>query len=151
MKKKMAACLTGLMMMSGATALAAVPSSEIALGGVAPGMDIDEAIAAFGTPTYRDKGAEAHFSNGVKIDLDEYERATIEEIKLSRKTGVATPAGITIGSPESAIKEAYGEPDKLEYDGGKNKYTYYASDSGMKLKIEAAHGAIIKIKCELDD
>ena len=145
------AILTGMMLAS-STALASVPSEAIALGGISPGMGIGEAISAFGQPTYRDHGEEAYFPNGVKIDLDDYTRNTVEEIKLSRPgSNVATPAGITIGSPESAITDAYGQPDKMEYDDGKNEYTYYASDSGMKLKIEAMNGAVVKIKCDLYD
>ncbi len=151
MKKEMAACLMGLMMMSSATALAAIPGAEIALGGVAPGMSLDEAIAAFGEPTYQDNGEEAVFSNGIKIDLDDRSRTTVEEIKLSRQSDAATPAGIAIGSSESAVMEAYGQPDKLEYDDGKNEYTYYASDNATKLKIEAMNGAVVEIKCELRD
>ncbi len=151
MKKQLTATLTGLLMMAGASALAAVPGAEIALDGIRPGMNISEAVAAFGEPTYRDHGEEAHFANGIKIDLDKYSKTTIEEIGLSHSGTAATPAGLTIGSPESAITEAYGRPDKLEYDDGANEYTYYANDSAMKLKIEAMNGAVVKIKCELND
>ena len=152
MKKKLAAYLTGLMMMSSATALAAVPSADIALGGIQPGMSIDEAIAAFGQPTYRDHGEDAYFPNGIKIDLDEWTRNTIEEIHLTRPgSGVATPAGITVGSAESEIQAAYGYPDKMEYDDGAQEYTYYATDSAMKLKIEAVRGSVVKIKCDMYD
>ena len=150
MKKKLTVYLAGLMMLSGATAFAAIPSSDIALGGIQPGMSINDAIVAFGEPNYRDHGEEAIFSNGIKIDLDDYSRNTIEEIQLSRNSSVATPAGITIGSSESAIKEAYGEPDKLKYDDGKQEYTYYASDSGMKIKFKVLRGSVVKIKCDLD-
>ena len=150
MKKKMAAYLTGLMMMSSATAFAAIPSADIALGGVHPGMSVDEAVAVYGQATYR--GDDAYFQNGVKADLDDFNRNLIEELKIARPgTGVATPAGIAIGSPENAITEAYGQPDKMEYDDGKNEYTYYASDSRMKLKIEAMNGSVVKIKCDLYD
>ena len=150
MKKKITAYLAGLMMMSSATALASVPSAEIALGGVAPGMSVDEAVAVYGQATYR--GDDAYFQNGVKADLDDFNRNLIEELKINRPgSGVTTPAGIGISSPESAIVEAYGQPDKTEYDDGKNEYTYYASDSRMKLKIEAMNGAVVKIKCDLYD
>ena len=150
MKTKMATILTGLMMMSSATAFAMIPSAEIALSGVAPGMSVDEAVAVYGQATYRRN--DAYFQNGVKADLDDFNRNLIEELKINRPgSGVTTPAGIGISSPESAIVEAYGQPDKMEYDDGKNEYTYYASDSRMKLKIEAMNGAVVKIKCDLYD
>ena len=150
MKKKMATVLTGLLMTSSATAFAMIPSAEIALSGVAPVMSVDEAAAVYGQATYR--GDDAYFQNGVKADLDDFNRNLIEELKIARPgSGVATPAGIAISSPESAIVEAYGQPDKMEYDDGKNEYTYYASDSRMKLKIEAMNGAVVKIKCDLYD
>ena len=63
MKAKMAMVLTGLMMMSSATAFAMIPSAEIALSGVAPGMSVDEAVAVYGQATYR--GDDAYFQNGV--------------------------------------------------------------------------------------
>ncbi len=143
------AIVTGSMMMA-ATAFAMIPSSEIALDGVAPGMSVDEAVAIYGQATYR--GDDAYFPNGVKADLDDFNRNLIEELKINRPgSGVATPAGIAINSPESAIVKAYGKPDKLEYDDGKNEYTYYASDSRKKLKIEAMNGVVVKIKCDLYD
>lgn len=150
MKKRITAYLAGIMVMSSATAFAMIPSSEIALSGVAPGMSVDEAAAVYGQATYR--GDDAYFQNGVKADLDDFNRNLIEELKINRPgSGVTTPAGIGINSPESAIVEAYGQPDKMEYDDGKNEYTYYASDSRMKLKIEAMNGAVVKIKCDLYD
>ena len=150
MKKKITAYLAGLMVMTSATAFASIPSAEIALGGVAPGMSVDEAVAVYGQATYR--GDDAYFQNGVKADLDDFNRNLIEELKINRPgSGVTTPAGIGISSPESAIVEAYGQPDKMEYDDGKNEYTYYANDSRMKLKIEAMNGAVVKIKCDLYD
>ena len=149
--KELTTCLTGFLMMAGTTGFAAIPSTDIALGGIKPGMNIDEAIAAFGQPTYRDHGEEALFQNGIKIDLDDYTRRTIEEIKISRSSGIATPAGITIGSSESAITEAYGHPDKLKSHDGAQEYTYYAADSGMKIEFKVLRGAVVKIKCDLNN
>ena len=152
MKKFLSTAIMAGMMLTSATALAAIPSADIALGGIQPGMGIGEAIAAFGQPTYRDHGEEAYFPNGVKIDLDEWTRNTIEEIHLTRPgSGVATPAGITVGSAESEIQAAYGSPDKMDYDDGAQEYTYYATDSAMKLKIEAVRGSVVKIKCDMYD
>ena len=143
------AIVTGSMLMA-TTAFATIPSSEIALGGVAPGMSIDEAVAVYGQATYR--GDDAYFPNGVKADLDDFNRNLIEELKINQPgSGVATPAGIAINSPEGDIVKAYGEPDKMEYDDGKNEYTYYASDSRKKLKINAKNGVVVKIKCDLYD
>ena len=150
MKKFLGTALAAGMMMTSATSFAMIPSSEIALGGDAPSMSVDEAVAVYGQATYR--GDDAYFQNGVKADLDDFNRNLIEELKINRPgSGVSTPAGIAISSPESAIVEAYGQPDKMEYDDGKNEYTYYASDSRMKLKIEAMNGAVVKIKCDLYD
>lgn len=138
-------------MMAGTTGFAAIPSTDIAIGGIKPGMNIDEAIAVFGQPTYHDQGEEALFQNGIKIDLDDYTRRTIEEIKLSGSSNIATPAGITIGSSESAVTEAYGHPDKLKNEDGVQEYTYYAADSGMKIEFKVIHGTVAKIKCELNN
>lgn len=150
MKKLLSTAIATGIMMTATAAFASIPSSEIALDGVAPGMSVDDAVAVYGQATYR--GDDAYFQNGVKADLDDFNRNIIEELKISRPgSGVATPAGIAISSPESAIVEAYGQPDKMKYDDGKNKYTYYASDSGMKLKIEAVNGVVVKIKCDLYD
>ncbi|MBE6098153.1 MAG: hypothetical protein E7198_10220 [Schwartzia succinivorans] len=150
MKKKLTAYLAGLMLMSSATAFAAIPSTDIALGDVQPGMSINDAVAAFGEPRYRDHGEKATFSNGIKIELDDYSHSTIEEIQLSRNGSAATPAGITIGSSENAVIKAYGQPDKMEYDDGKQEYTYYASDSGMKMEFKILRGSVVKIKCDID-
>jgi hypothetical protein len=149
--KELTTCLTGFLMMAGTTGFAAIPSTDIAIGGIKPGMNIDEAIAAFGQPTYHDQGEEALFQNGIKIDLDDYTRRTIEEIKLSGSSDIATPAGITIGSSESAVTEAYGHPDKLKNEDGVQEYTYYAADSGMKIEFKVIHGTVAKIKCELNN
>ena len=150
MKKILGTAIAAGMMLTSTSAFAMISSADIALGGVAPGMSVDEAAAVYGPATYR--GDDAYFQNGVKADLDDFNRNLIEELKITRPgSGVSTPAGIAISSPESAIVEAYGQPDKMEYDDGKNEYTYYASDSRMKLKIEAMNGAVVKIKCDLYD
>lgn len=148
MKKKLTAYLTGLMVISAATAFASIPSADIAMGGIQPGMNIEKAIAAFGQPTFRYQGEEVYFANGIKIELDAHAPEIIKEIKLSGQGDVATPAGLTVGSPEGAIIEAYGEPDKLVPDDGKNKYTYNANDGSIKMKIVAMNGSVIKIECE---
>lgn len=151
MKKKLAAYLTGLMVLSGTAAFAAIPSADIAIGGIKPGMSIDTAIAAFGQPTYRYNDEDVYFANGIEIELYDHAPETIKEIKLSSQSNVATPAGLTVGSPESVVTEAYGQPDELEPDDGKNKYTYYANDNTMRLKIVAMNGSVIEIECEYKD
>ena len=62
-----------------------------------------------------------------------------------------TPAGIQIGSSESALTAAYGNPDKYDRDYDDTEYTYYSTDFTKKIEFKVVNGNVIQIKCELRD
>ncbi len=148
--KKTAALAIGLFMAGSVSASASIPDQNAAIGGLLPGMRIEEAVAAYGEPSYDHGEREAFFSNGIVIELEKHMPGVIEEIRI-RRGGVSTAAGLSVGAAESAVTEAYGAADRVKYDDGETEYIYYTSDYAKKLKIEVKGGVVTKIKCERRD
>lgn len=145
MKKKILAVLAGMMTMTAAVCYATVPADNIAIADVAPGSSVEAAKQKLGTPNQH--GDKLFFPNGIVIEVDDYNRSMVEDIE-TRSAG-ATPAGITVGMKESAITQAYGNPDKLDRDYDDTEYTYYSADYTKKMEFKVINGNIVKIKCEL--
>ena len=111
------------------------------------GEDADEVISRLGEPN-RSASAqscaglgsdEIYYYNGFKIGAyREGDEAEIVSIELTNDT-VATKEGIKIGSPESSIKEAYGEG--IAFSGG---IEYLSDDCTLRFYLSIDRVSAIK-------
>ena len=150
MKKLFAAALAGSMMALSGIALAAVPASQIALGGVAPGASVDSVKQAYGEPSYSYDRERLTFSNGLVVKVDDDRPGVVEEV-LVQSGSLGTPAGISVGMGADRLNSAYGTADKVDADRDEVEYVYYSEDRTKQLEFEVRGGVIVKISCELND
>lgn len=129
-----------------APATAAV-DAKFSLGGISPGMSVDEAEKILGTPTAQLDDDEFTFANGLIVDV---EMNAVEEIKI-RQAGVKTGAGVEIGMTEQNMINAYGPAEVTENDDGVVEHKYYSGDRRIKMKFDVSNGTIVEIKCSLRD
>ena len=121
---------------------------QVLLGGVAPGMTLDQVKQVLGEPTSVHDGDEFTFSNGVMIDLDDFGK--VEEVK-TYQAGVKTAGGISVGMTEQNLTAAYGAPAITENDDGMIEYKYFSRDGSVKVKFYISNGTIVEIKSSLRD
>ena len=129
-------------------AWAAVSPGQVALGGVVPGMSTGELVAGIGEPQVRN--GDDWIYPAFKVEIDDDRPGVVESVS-THIPDAATPAGLAVGQPESAIMTALGAPDRKEFDDGETEYEYYSSDFAKKLEIEVRGGVISKISCSLRD
>ncbi|MBQ3336356.1 MAG: hypothetical protein IJG80_03025 [Selenomonadaceae bacterium] len=125
----------------------ATVDEKFSLGGVSPGMSVDEAEKILGTPTAQLDDDEFTFANGLTVDV---EMNAVEEIKI-RQAGVKTGAGVEVGMTEQNMIDAYGPAEVTENDDGVVEHKYYSGDRRIKLKFDVSNGTIVEIKCSLRD
>ena len=130
------------------TAPAANIDQQVLLGGVAPGMTLDQVKQVLGEPTSVHDGDEFTFSNGVMVDLDDFGK--VEEVK-TYQAGVKTAGGISVGMTEQNLTAAYGAPAVTENDDGMIEYKYFSRDGSVKVKFYISNGTIVEIKSSLRD
>ncbi len=147
MKKFLQTAILSGIMMASATALAAIPDAEVGLGGIAPGISVEEASSKLGAPTRA--GKRLTFPNGLVGKVDEDAPTIIEELETKTEQGPATPSGIAVGMAESALLDVYGEADKVDRDSDDTEYEYLSQNGLMKLEFKVVGGTIVKIQCEL--
>lgn len=133
------------------TAVAAVPPEAVSIGPVAPGMTEAALVAACGQPVQKigDKWIYPDF----RVEFDDDRPGIVEEVETT-SSAVATPAGVRVGQPVSALEAAYGAPDKLDPgDHATDEYEYFTADRTKKLEAEVlkGRGIITEISCKLED
>ena len=122
MKRKISALVAGLLLI-GNVAMAKLATDEGALGGIAPGTDLDYVVEIYGTPNedpepkfaiaydmytkmvkYGDSVSFYCTSNSASGPFD------VVMIHISANNGFATPRGIHVGSTRQEVYRAYGMP-----------------------------------------
>ena len=122
----------------------AAVDGKFSIGGIAPGMSLDEVKQVLGEPTSSHEGEEFTFANGLMIDLNDFGK--VEEIK-TLQAGVKTAAGIEVGMTEQNLNASYGAPAQIENDDGLVEHKYYSNDGRIKMKFKIGNGTIVEIKC----
>lgn len=147
MTKKFAALVCGAVLSFSAVCSATVAPEKIGIAGVNPGMTEAQLIAAVGQPTSKSpKGDDWHY-NGFTVEFDKDRPGVVEEI-TTRRAGIATAAGISVGQSVSALN-VLGQADKVDPDGDETEYTWYSNDYSKKLEADVVNGVIVKISCKL--
>ena len=124
-------------------------SAEVSLGGISPGMTLEEVKKVLGEPVSSHDHDEFTFSNGLMVEMDDH-RNVVEEIK-TKAAGAFAANGIEVGTAEQKLLESFGNPERKEFDDGATEYKYFSSDRTKKIVFKVYNGAISEIKCELDD
>ena len=124
-------------------------TEKFSLGGILPGMTLEEVKNILGEPTARHDDDEFIFSNGLFVEIDEHNNV-VKEIQ-THQAGVKTGAGVEVGMSEQKLIDAYGAADKVENHDGKTEYKYRNADGLFKIEFEIFNGNISEIKIQLDD
>ena len=148
MKKKLSALICGAIMTLSSMAFASVPSDQVILGDLQPGIHVDKVKEIYGEPL-RVVG-DKWLYRGFYIELSDEQRNIVEEV-ATEDSGFATQYGIIVGMSENELTKAYGTADDIDFDDDSNEreYTYYSSDGKYKMNFDVRNGVIVKIKCEL--
>lgn len=142
--KRIAGLLGGLML-AASVCSATIPKSEMAIGGIVPGMTRDQVVQIYGEPTKEI----THVISTRKGNFNEYEMQygtsffcwysysknpgnegeyRIDIIKTTANNGLGTPAGLMVGQPVSRMLELYGKPDRM----GDKSYGRYGAEANEK-------------------
>ena len=124
-------------------------AQEISLGGISPGMTLDEVKNILGEPVSSHDHDEFNFANGLIVEIDDH-RNIVKEIK-TKLEGFSASQGISIGMTEQKLLDSFGNPERKEFDDGATEYKYFNSDRTKKIVFKVYNGKISEIKCELDD
>ena len=122
--------------------------AKFSLGGISPGMTLDEVKRILGEPTSMHDSDNYAFANGLMVDLDDF--GNVEDIK-TYQSGAKTGAGIAVGMTEQNLTAAYGAPATTEHDDGLLEYKYYSGDGRIKIEFKLGNGTVTEIKCSLND
>lgn len=123
------------------------PADKFSIGGISPGMSLDDAKKVLGEPTSTHDDDEFTFANGLELELD---NGRVTDIKI-RQAGVSTGGGVAVGMSEQDLANAYGKPDSTDNDDGKIEHKYFSGDGRIKLEFGVVNGIITEISCSLDD
>ncbi len=138
---------------------AAVQESEIALGGITPGVQAEAMYQIYGQPTRsvsepRSTISYLYYGNTVEVRLvpgaafgyangqPEFDSKYIAYIKTIGNNGFATPAGIRIGIDEKTVYNIYGTPDFTR----RNVITYVGIESSHRMDFTIVDGKVSEIK-----
>ena len=105
--------------------LAAIPYTQVLIGGVGPGSSMDYVKSIYGQPasTNFDTPAEATYTYGNSFVLTANASTnTVYTVLSSGHNGLNTPAGVGVGMDASVITEKYGTCERI---GNVNGVTYY--------------------------
>ena len=145
------------------TCFAKISSSQIALGGLRPGVTLEYAESIYGPP----KILPINWPNGKPKNAPSvvyqfgdsfYCWSNFLKIYTDANNSISTPDGITVGSSEADVINKYGQPDDSGYknpDGqsalGFKPYdyilTYHASDSNfLTMMFNIKSGKVVYIE-----
>ncbi|MBR4152902.1 MAG: hypothetical protein IKT98_08075 [Selenomonadaceae bacterium] len=107
---------------------AAMPYSEMYLGGFTVGSSYSEMTKMYGAPTSQDLGIEHNacciYGNSVVINYNNFDNK-IQGINVKANNGWSTPAGLTVGMNISDALDMYGEPAFKKSSSIKTVYCYF--------------------------
>ena len=131
LKKILLGTVTALSLV--AAPCAAVPRSELSLGGIPlrQKYSVDDVKRIYGTPTRESYGI-MEYGDSVEILSDE---AMISCIQVTEDNGWATPAGVHVGMAQEKVLSLYGQPDESAAKGKKTLHIYFDDDKRCVLGI----------------
>ena len=147
LKKKISALICGTLMAFSAVSFASLEPDRIMLGGMQPGMRINEVAEMYGDPLRRE--GDKVIYDGFYVELINSNSIYIEEI-VALDGRLGTFDGVEVGYTERDLRELCGNPDKIDssVNSSKKEFTYYSNDNKTKLEFTLERGIVTKISCE---
>ena len=149
------------------TTEAAIPKSEMSLGGVRTGVNISQVYKTYGKPARKETKTAYMWGGNMQFVTYYFGNGSfyVTEVKGGNKNfgvlitattsnnGIKTPAGIAVGDSATKLKTKYGNPDSVENTSEGTLYIYSAIqtkrfDTMDELQIVIKNGKIIKITLE---
>ena len=145
--KSFAAIVCGVVLMASSLCFATADSSKFALGGLVPGMSVQELIKTCGQPLSKDRNGDDWQYQNFEIEV---EGNVVEEIS-TRSSTMATPDGVHVGQAAEALNSTFGTADKFKTDSDGVEYKYFSTDGMKEIEFKVVNGVIAKITCSLKD
>ncbi len=137
----------------------AMPTSEMAIGGVTPGSPLSYVESIYGSPDRTEnivnnqhRQYEAYWGKGYKMKV--LSNGNVNEITTYANNGLGTPAGLAVGQNIQVMYDLYGSPTDTNKMGGYIRHNYRNTlDSGtgyihyMNMAVKEKKGKIIEISC----
>ena len=134
---------------------AAMPASEMFLGGLTVNSSYQEMVRIYGEPTSQKIGIEYMFFYGYgdSVGIDYYSHTNeIQAITVTANNGWKTPSGLAVGDNISKALDICGEPDYKEIGKYKTAYCYFHRsnkgylDSGFIILFNNSSGKILMLE-----
>ena len=154
MKKKLFSVLA-ILVCASSIAMAKVPLNEAVLGGIYPGMPVQEMIQIYGEPL---KG-EVSYAAGIQVYAQKmhygdsvylYAQSNTQSgpfkivmINITANNGFATPAGIHVGSTREDVIRTYGQPD-IRF-APTHPELWYKPGNGLDMVFHIKNGVVTRI------
>lgn len=123
----------------------AIIERTVALGGLMPGVSIDDVKAMFGEPTSTE-GDTMTFADGLKVVLDNAQK--VKSISTLINT-FDTPEGVSVGASEYSLNDYCGPADVVRKIDKGAEYEYNSGDRKSIIIYKAQDGVITEIICSV--
>ena len=117
----------------------------IALGGLMPGVSVDDVKAMFGEPTVIEENI-LIFADGLKVEFDDAQK--VKTISTTIET-FDTPEGVYVGASEYSLNDYCGPADSVHKIDSGAEYEYNSGDKKSVVVYTAQNGIITEITCSL--
>mgnify|MGYP002627203324 CR=1 FL=1 len=117
----------------------------VALGGLMPGVSVDEVKSMFGEPTSTE-GNVVTFANGLKVVLDGAQNVKSISTIVD---AFDTPEGVYVGASEYSLNDYCGPADAVRVANNIAEYEYNSGDKKSVVIYKAQNGIISEITCSL--
>ena len=117
----------------------------VSLGGLMPGVSVEDVKAMFGEPTSTE-GNVLTFADGLKVILDGAQN--VKSISTIVET-FDTPDGIYVGADEYLLNEYCGPADSVNKITNGAEYKYNSGDKKSVVVYKAENGIITEIICSI--
>ena len=126
-------------------ATSTITERVVTLGGLMPGVSVEDVKAMFGEPTSTE-GNVLTFADGLKVILDGAQK--VKSISTMVET-FDTPDGIYVGADEYLLNEYCGPADSVNKITNGAEYKYNSGDKKSVVVYKAENGIITEITCSL--
>ena len=130
-----------LMLMMASTCFASIASSSVCVGGIHPGMGMDEVISLHGTPLDQDGRNYYYDSTTIYVDSRDH----VIGVHTS-SSDFPTTMGVVSGMSASVLSDVYGRADTINQSDGYTVYAYYGNHVRMEFGVVDGYIQYIDIR-----
>ena len=122
-----------------------LPKEQVALGGITIRMSKDAVISMYGQPVSDDNSVLKYGRYGTQFDIGYYAPVGVHTVTVSGNNGIATPAGIKVGTPYSDVVRLLGEPHHV-FNQQTINLAYYGENDCGDLGFTIENGKVTEIR-----